>query len=129
MEDKHTWLSQLLHLPRSRSLHRKSQELDIVHNLCCLNRNDIKYKHQLTTTIRTALTQRIRHYKYYTHHTGKTKRTFKSSIVWDITLYSPLKVNWCITWTCHIHFHGLRIRHARNQGEGGSKQRTILCED
>jgi hypothetical protein len=39
----------------------------------------------------------------------------KSSMVWDITLCSPLKVNQHIGGTCHLHLQCQRLRQERNQ--------------
>jgi hypothetical protein len=41
----------------------------------------------------------------------------KSSIFWDITPLSPLKLTRHFRRTCHLHFHCLRISQARNQPE------------
>jgi hypothetical protein len=38
----------------------------------------------------------------------------KSSIFWDTTACSPLKVNLRFGGTCRLHLHGWRIRHAIN---------------
>jgi hypothetical protein len=38
-----------------------------------------------------------------------------SSIFWDITPRSPLKVKWRFGWTCLLHIFGRRIGLARNQ--------------
>jgi hypothetical protein len=46
----------------------------------------------------------------------------KSTIFWDITPCSPLKVNRCLGGTCRLSFQGRRISHKRNQHEVGSKQ-------
>jgi hypothetical protein len=40
-----------------------------------------------------------------------------NSIFWNITSYSPLKVNWRFGGTCHFHLHGQRISQERNQYE------------
>jgi hypothetical protein len=32
----------------------------------------------------------------------------KSHIFWDVAPYSPLKVNWCVGGTCHLHLQGRR---------------------
>jgi hypothetical protein len=51
------------------------------------------------------------------------KPSFKeSSIFWDTTLYSPLKVNWSFGGTCHLHLQGRRVSRAWNQHEAGGKQ-------
>jgi hypothetical protein len=39
-----------------------------------------------------------------------TAVVMKSSIFWDITPCSPLKVNWCFGGTCRLHLQGLRIQ-------------------
>jgi hypothetical protein len=41
----------------------------------------------------------------------------KSSIFWDITLCSPVKVNRSLEGTRHFHLQGRRISQARNQRE------------
>jgi hypothetical protein len=50
-----------------------------------------------------------------------------SSILWDITPCSPLKVNGRFEGPYHLHLHGRRIRLARNHSEAGIKQ--IIPED
>jgi hypothetical protein len=49
-------------------------------------------------------------------------RTFttKSSIFWDITSCSPLKVNRYYRLTCRLHVQGRRIIKAANQRKAGS---------
>jgi hypothetical protein len=49
-----------------------------------------------------------------------------SSVFWDITPCSPLKVNRRFGGTCRLHLQGPRINHARNQHEAGSKQVSCL---
>jgi hypothetical protein len=39
----------------------------------------------------------------------------KSSISWDITLYSPLQANGRFGGICRLHFQGRKISQARNQ--------------
>jgi hypothetical protein len=39
----------------------------------------------------------------------------KSTIFWDITPCSPLKINGRFGGTCHFHLQGLRISRARHQ--------------
>jgi hypothetical protein len=41
----------------------------------------------------------------------------ESSLFWDITPCSPLKVNWPFGETCRLHLQGRRISQARNQLE------------
>jgi hypothetical protein len=53
---------------------------------------------------------------------GLTAVVMKSSIFWDITLCSPLKVTWYFGGTCHLHLQGQRICQARHQHETDSKQ-------
>jgi hypothetical protein len=48
-----------------------------------------------------------------------TTEVMKSSLFWDITPCSPLKVNRRFGATCGLHLR--RINHARNQHEAGSK--------
>jgi hypothetical protein len=50
----------------------------------------------------------------------------KSSIFWDITPCSPLKVKRRFGGTYRIHLQGRRISRARNQNE--SKWQTELCD-
>jgi hypothetical protein len=45
----------------------------------------------------------------------------KSSIFWDITPLSPLKVNRRFGGTYLLHLRGRRISEARNRREEGSK--------
>jgi hypothetical protein len=51
-----------------------------------------------------------------------TAVVMKSSIFWDITPRSPLRVNRHFGGTCRLQFQVRRISHARNQREAGSKQ-------
>jgi hypothetical protein len=51
----------------------------------------------------------------------------KSSVVWNITLCSPLKVSRCFGGTWRIHLQGRRIGKARNQHEAGSKESPLLA--
>jgi hypothetical protein len=46
----------------------------------------------------------------------------KNPIFWDITPYSPLKVNRRFGGTDYLHSQGRRISQASNQYEAGSKQ-------
>jgi hypothetical protein len=46
-----------------------------------------------------------------------TAVVMKSSIFWDITPCSPLKVNWRFGGTCRLHLQGQRISKARNKRE------------
>jgi hypothetical protein len=48
----------------------------------------------------------------------------KSSIFWNITLCSPLKVNGSWEGTCRIHFQGRSVSQARNQREADSEQNS-----
>jgi hypothetical protein len=50
-----------------------------------------------------------------------TSVVMKSSIFWDITQCSPLKVNHSFGGTRHHHFPSRRISQIRNQHEAGSK--------
>jgi hypothetical protein len=50
------------------------------------------------------------------------RSNLKSSIFWDITACSPLKVNLRFGGTCRLHRQGRRIIQARKQREAGSKQ-------
>jgi hypothetical protein len=50
----------------------------------------------------------------------------KSSILCDITLYSPLKVNRRFEGKCRLHRQGLRVNQVRNQHEAGSNQSRLL---
>jgi hypothetical protein len=49
----------------------------------------------------------------------------KSSVFWDITQCSPLKVNRCVWGICRLHLQGWRISQARNQCE--SRWQAYLC--
>jgi hypothetical protein len=44
----------------------------------------------------------------------------KSSVFWDITLCSAVKVNRHFVGTYHLHHQGLRVSQARNQHEAGN---------
>jgi hypothetical protein len=60
---------------------------------------------------------------------GKSAKKFedlKSSVIWDITLRSPLEVNRRFEETCRLHLQNRRISQARNQHEAGSKQSFTL---
>jgi hypothetical protein len=46
-----------------------------------------------------------------------------SSVFWDITLHSPLKVSWHFGGTCQLRLQGIKINQARHYHEAGSKQR------
>jgi hypothetical protein len=46
-----------------------------------------------------------------------TAVVLNSSIFWDITTCSPVKVNWLFRGTCRLHLQGRRISQARNQCE------------
>jgi hypothetical protein len=63
-------------------------------------------------------------YEIYVRFEDSTAVVMKSSIFWDITPCSPLKVNRRFGWTCHLHLQGRRISQARNQREARSKQST-----
>jgi hypothetical protein len=43
----------------------------------------------------------------------------KSSVFWDITPYSPLKIKRHFEGICRLHLQGLRVSQARNQHETG----------
>jgi hypothetical protein len=45
----------------------------------------------------------------------RTAEVMKSSVFWDITPRSPLKVNWRFGGTYRLHFQGRRMSQARNQ--------------
>jgi hypothetical protein len=48
-----------------------------------------------------------------------------SSVFWDITSYSPLKVNGHFVVKYHLHFQGRRISQAIIQCEAGSKRGNV----
>jgi hypothetical protein len=48
-----------------------------------------------------------------------------SSVFWNITPYSPLKVNRSFEGKCFIRFQGRWIIQARNQRKGDSKQNLL----
>jgi hypothetical protein len=52
----------------------------------------------------------------------------ESSIFWNITPCSPLKVNRKLGGTCRLHLQGRKTSQARNQREAGSKQSNQLAE-
>jgi hypothetical protein len=72
------------------------------------------------------------HFSTRTVHTDNTKRprlggfeslttlVTKSSVFWDITPCSPLKINRRFGRTCHLHLQGRRISQARNQHESSA---------
>jgi hypothetical protein len=51
----------------------------------------------------------------------------RNSVFWDITPYSPVKVNWHFRVTYCLQLQGWRVSQARNQQEWGSKQSSTLC--
>jgi hypothetical protein len=50
----------------------------------------------------------------------------KSSVFWDITPCSLLKVNPCFGGTCHLHPQGQNISKERNQNKASSKPTTCF---
>jgi hypothetical protein len=46
----------------------------------------------------------------------------KSSVIWDITPRSPLKIKHRFGGTCCLHLQGQKLSQARNQQEAGIKQ-------
>jgi hypothetical protein len=54
----------------------------------------------------------------------------KSSIFWDITPYSPLKVNRCFGGICHLYFQGQRIsKHEAGSNFFQLTTRSYISED
>jgi hypothetical protein len=49
-----------------------------------------------------------------------TVMVMNSSLFWDITSCSPLKINLTFGGTCRLHHHGRRVSQAKNQREGCS---------
>jgi hypothetical protein len=49
-----------------------------------------------------------------------------SSVSWNVTSCSPLRVNWCFTGTYRLYFQGLRVSPASNPYEADSKQSHVL---
>jgi hypothetical protein len=49
-----------------------------------------------------------------------------SSLFWDITPCSPVKINSCFGGTYRYHLQGRIVSQATNQGEAGKKQIFIL---
>jgi hypothetical protein len=64
---------------------------------------------------------KIKRYNNFIVHT----RIIKSIIFWDITPWSPLKVNRHFGGTCCLHLQGWRISQERNQREAGSKENLL----
>jgi hypothetical protein len=64
----------------------------------------------------------------YSFNIEQTESTLKSSIFWDITPCSPLKVNQRFGGTCRLQLQGQRISRARNQSEsmGQTEQNRLL---
>jgi hypothetical protein len=52
-------------------------------------------------------------------------RILMSSIFWDKTSCSPLKVNGLSGGTCRLHLQNRRMSQARNQREAGSKESSL----
>jgi hypothetical protein len=65
----------------------------------------------------------------YTGFEVLTAEVVERSIIWDIMLFSRLKVSRLFEGICHLHLQGRRIREVRNQREIKWKQnyRWILC--
>jgi hypothetical protein len=57
-----------------------------------------------------------------------TPVVMKSTIFWDITPCSPLKVNRRFGWTYRLHYQSRRISQIRNQREENSKQSLKIEE-
>jgi hypothetical protein len=55
-----------------------------------------------------------------------TAAVVKSSNFWDVTPYSPLKVNRRFGGTCRLNLQGRRVKQTRNQREAGRKQVLIF---
>jgi hypothetical protein len=53
----------------------------------------------------------------------------KSSVFWDITPCSPLKVNRRFGWTHRLHLHGRRIGRATNQRESRWQAEAICSSE
>jgi hypothetical protein len=53
----------------------------------------------------------------------------RSSIFWDVTQCSPLKVNRRVGRTCRLHLQGRRISQARNQSESRWQAEVVPCLD
>jgi hypothetical protein len=60
------------------------------------------------------------------HINLKTTFCTSSSIFWDITSCSKLKINRRFRGTCCLQLRDRRIRQARNQHEAGSKQSQTM---
>jgi hypothetical protein len=63
---------------------------------------------------------------YYVGTEVLTAVVMKSSILWDITPCSPLKIKWCFGGICRLHLQDWRLSQARNQHEAGSKQGLLF---
>jgi hypothetical protein len=73
---------------------------------------------------RDCIKSKIRQLTNMEHYVGSevlTAAVTKSSIFWDITPCSPLKVYRCFRGICRLHLQSLRISQARNQ-HGKCKQ-------
>jgi hypothetical protein len=57
-----------------------------------------------------------------------TAVVMKASVIWDISPYSPLKIKWHFSQTCHLHLQGWRVSQARNKHEAGNKQGKWLLK-
>jgi phosphatidylserine synthase len=58
---------------------------------------------------------------YYVGFEAPAAVVMNSSVFWDITPCSPLKVNRRFVGTCRLYLQVRRISQARNQHEAGSK--------
>jgi hypothetical protein len=55
-----------------------------------------------------------------------TAVVMKSSVFWDKTPCSLVKVNWCFGETYRLHLQGRRVKQARNQHEAGWRGRLYV---
>jgi hypothetical protein len=53
---------------------------------------------------------------------GSHSSAYEGFCLWDTTLFSPLKVDWCFKGTCCLHLQGQWVSKTGNQHEAGSKQ-------
>jgi hypothetical protein len=58
----------------------------------------------------------------------RNKIVKKSSVFWDVTIRSALKVSQRFGGTCHLHFQGQRVKQVRNLYEAGSMHVPLKCQ-
>jgi hypothetical protein len=121
-----------IHRKRPDSLNLTDQYLKVkllVHSLWGISscRNYAVWTHNVKAmSVRPQVSPRKLPTKHISIQFGVDTTHGITSIFWDIMPCSPLEVNRRFGGTCHVHFQGRRISHARNHHEKGSKKRFRL---